>query len=101
MLTSGSIHVRPVSMMAMPASTTPADTAASAAICRNAPRRFASLSRPRMKSNAVSVLTATPTAATAIITGPATGSGDCNRCHASQTITPQAVSSKTALASAA
>ena len=43
----------------------------------------------------------TPTAATAITVGPATGSGSPRRCQASQMIAPQATSSSTALARAA
>ena len=43
MLTTGSIQESPVVMMASPATTTPTDTAASAAMCKNAPRTLASL----------------------------------------------------------
>ena len=100
MLTSGSIQEMPVSRIRMPATTTPAEIAASAAMWRNAPRTFASRC-PRMKSRAVIVLMMTPIAATAITVGPATGSGARRRWIASQRIAPQAVSKSTALARAA
>ena len=59
----------------MPAITTPSDTAASAAMCKNAPRTFRSSWRPRRNSSAVSVFTATPTAATTITGSGAAGVG--------------------------
>ena len=61
--------------MAMPASTTPSETPASAAMCRNAPRMFKSCLRPERNIKAVIVLIRIPTAATPMTIPPATGSG--------------------------
>jgi len=101
MLTTGSIQARPVIMMAPPATTTPTDTAASAAMCRNAPRMLASLWLPRMNRRAVAVLITTPMAATTTMVSPITGAGSLKRRTASQKIAPQAANSSTALANAA
>ena len=100
-LTAGSTRFQPVSPITMPATTTPADTAASAAMCRNAPRMLASLLRPAASQTAVIVLIATPIAATTIMVTPCTGGGSTSRWAASQRITPQATSSRAAFANAA
>ena len=81
--------------------TTPSDTAASAAMCRNAPRMLMSLWRPDMNINAVAPLMTMPITATTITVISATGSGSPNRRTASQTIPPTATSSRTALTSEA
>ena len=101
MLTIGSIHPIPVAMMATPASTTPTDTAASAAMCKNAPRTLASSLLPRIKRIAVTVFMTTPIAATAIMVNPATGAGSLSRQMASHRITAQAANSSTAFKKAA
>jgi hypothetical protein len=100
-LTNGSSHKAPVTRMTRPAMTTPADTAASAAMWRKAPRMLRSPSRPEAKSQAVKPLTAMPIAATAITVPPATGAGSSRRKIASQAIAPTARSRNTALNSAA
>ena len=101
MPTTGSTHVQPVSTMTIPATTTPAETAASAAMWRKAARRLASCCRPRIKSKAVSVLITTPAAATAIMATPIVGTGVPMRCTASQRMAPQPASKSSELNSAA
>src|SRR6516225_9600299 len=56
-------------------STTPAETAASAIMCRNAPRMLRSPLRPEANRAAVTPLTTMPTAATIMTVPLATGSG--------------------------
>ena len=52
-LVTGSIHRSPVSRISTPATTTPTETSASAAMCRKAPRMLMSCLRPRMNISAV------------------------------------------------
>ena len=99
-LTNGSIHSRPVSTMATAASTTPAEMAASPAMCTKVARMFRS-SWPRTNSAAVSPLTTMPAPATQMTVAPATGEGDSRRSAASNAMAPTPISSTTALASAA
>ena len=101
MLTNGSIHPIPVAIMATPARTTPTDTAASAAMCKNAPRTFASSLLPCIKRIAVAVFITTPITATAIMVNPATGAGSLSRQTASHKITAQAASRSIAFKKAA
>ncbi len=100
-LTAGSIQARPVAQMTRPATTTPADTAASAAMCRKAPRMLMSSLEPLTNSHAVSPFTRMPMAATTITVTPATGSGWMRRRIASQITAPMAISRNTALNRAA
>ena len=100
-LATGSIQVSPVPQMTMPATTTAADTTASAAMCRNAPRTLTSPLRPLANSQAVRPLTAMPIAATIDTVSPGTGGGAAIRSPASITIAPSATSSNSALNSAA
>jgi hypothetical protein len=100
-LTTGSTQSQPVSRITSPASTTPADTSASDAMCRKAPRRLMSLLLPAANSQAVSPLIAMPMAATIITVRLATGSGEPSRSTASQEIAPTVISRNTALNSAA
>ena len=74
-LTAGSSHSQPVNPIAIPAATTPAVTKVSAAIWTKALLTLRSLARPDANSIAVPPLTAIPTAATAIMMPPATGTG--------------------------
>ena len=60
-----------------------------------------SRARPEANSSAVPPLTAIPTAATAIMIPPATGTGSAKRNTASQAMPPVTTSRMTALASAA
>ena len=100
-LTTGSSHSQPVIAMASAAITTPAETPASAAMCRKAPRMFRSSLLPFMNIRAVAVLMTMPMAAT-IITGPVwIGSGVAKRRMASQAMAPTAISSRAALPSEA
>jgi hypothetical protein len=71
--TSGSIQSSPVAAMSRPATTTPADAAASPSMWMNAPRMLRSCSRPRMNASAVPRLIAMPTVATTDTTPPAIG----------------------------
>ncbi len=100
-LTAGSSHAHPVSRMTSPATTTPAETSASDAWCRKAPRRFMSLPRPEANSAAVTPLTTMPAAATIITVFPATSSGAPRRSIASSEIAPTVSMRKTALNRAA
>ncbi len=68
----GSSRTQPVKWISRPAITTPSETPASAAMCRKAPRRFRSCSRPRMNSSAVTPFTTMAASATHIIVSPAT-----------------------------
>ncbi len=100
-LTTGSSHSQPVHHMAAAATTTPAEMAASAAMCRKAPRMFRSSLEPFMNIRAVAVLMTMPMPAT-IITGPVwIGCGSAKRRTASQAMAPTATSSTTALVSEA
>ena len=99
-LTTGSSHSAPVSAIARPTTTTPADTSASEAMWRKAPRRLMS-SLPEANSQAVNPLTRMPAAATAITTPPSTGCGARSLKTASSAIAPTATSRNTALNSAA
>ena len=65
-LVTGSTHSQPCQSTSAPAITTPAETTASDAMCRKAPRMLMSSWRPRMKSSAVPRLTTMPIAATTI-----------------------------------
>src|SRR5205814_8421213 len=100
-LTMGSSHNQPVNRMAAPAATTPADTAVSAAMCRNAPLILMSPLRPEAKSQAVTPLITIPTAATIMTMTHATGAGCDRRWSASQAMAPTATSRNMALNSAA
>ena len=100
-LTAGSIHRNPVTRIAQPASTTPSETAASAAICMNAPRMFRSRFRPEKNMSAVTVLMTMPIAATQTIVFPATSGGLCKRRTASQAIAPTETRRRIPLKSAA
>ncbi|MNT75519.1 hypothetical protein D3C72_2144220 [compost metagenome] len=100
-LTTGSSHCQFVQVMIKPAMTTPSETAASAAICRKAPRMFISPLRPDINKSAVAVLIAIPTAATHMTVLPMIGTGELNRWIASQAITPIALSRNMALKRAA
>ena len=100
-LATGSSQLQPNHSARPPATTTPAETSASAAMCRKAPRMFRSLSRPRMNSSAVAVLMTMPMPATTMIVTPSTVCGDCRRCTASQASEPIATSSSKALTKAA
>lgn len=60
----------PVRQSTAPATTTPAETAASATRCRNAPRTLTSPLLPLRKSSAETPLTTTPAAATHIMVVP-------------------------------
>ena len=99
-LTSGSIHHSPLTTIASPATTTPTETSASAAMWRYAPRMLRS-SCPRRKSSAVAVLMTTPTPATAIMTKPSGSCGSISLCIVSNRIAPIATASSSALAMAA
>ena len=98
-LTAGSSHSQPVARTAKATTTTPAETSASAAMCRKAPLILRSDLRPDMKSSAVAPLIAMPTSATQMTVISATGSGLPSRCTASHTMAPTATSSSAALAS--
>ena len=74
-LVSGSSHSQPVSAITSPATTTPAETRASPAMCRKAPRTFRSPLRPEANRAAVIPFTRMPTPATAITVRPDTASG--------------------------
>jgi hypothetical protein len=74
-LVSGSSQSQPVSRMTAAATTTPADTAASATMCRKAPRILRSPFRPEANSQAVAPLMTMPMAATIMTVPLATGSG--------------------------
>ena len=74
----GSSNDQPVRRMTKPATTTPAETAASAAMWRKAPRILRSRFRPPANIQAVTPLTMTPAAATQIIVRPTTGAGSRN-----------------------
>src|SRR5262245_10042049 len=87
--------------MSSAATTTPAGTAASATMCRNAPRMLRSPLRPEANSPAVAPFTTIPTLATIMTVPLATGSGCKSRRTPSQAIAPTATRSKTALNSAA
>jgi len=100
-LINGSIICIPVMEINMPATTTPAEMAASAAMCRYAPRMFRSDFRPDMNMNAVNALITTPTAATRMMVGAWASTGCRRRLTASQTIPPMATSRRRALMSAA
>ena len=99
-LMAGSSQVHPVSRIAPPASTTPADTLASASMCANAPRMLRSPFCPAISSHADRPLATMAMAATAITVHPATSPGSDSRRTASQAIAPVAISSSTALTSA-
>ena len=101
MLTAGSSHSQPVCRTAIAAITTPSETAASAAMCRKAPRTLMSPLAPERNISAVAVLIAMPIAATQITVVSATGSGCARRWTASHRIMPTASSSSMALASEA
>ena len=77
--TSGSSAEMPGARSSRPARKTPGESAAAAAMCRNAPRILMSSRPPDMNSNAVAPLMIMPTAATAIIVRPAAGSGSRSR----------------------
>ena len=100
-LITGSSQFQPRHSARPPATSTPADTAASAAMCRNAPRMLRSSRPPRRNSSAVAVLMTMPTPATAMMVTPCTGCGEARRCAASQASAPMATSSSKALAKAA
>ena len=100
-LVTGSSHTAPVSRIATPAITTPTDTSASAAMCRNAPRMLRSSLRRRTNSSAVTVLMTMPTPATQIIVQPSGSTGFMRRSIVSNRIAPMAIISSAALASAA
>ena len=78
-LTTGSSQSQPVKRITKPATTTPAETIASAAMCMNAPRMLMSPLRPAANSQAVAPLMTMPIAATVITVPPATGSGAPSR----------------------
>ncbi len=98
---TGSSHSQPVSAISAPTTTTASDTAASAAMCRKAPRSLRSRRRPRQNSIAVPALTRKPKAAMPITTRPGTGAGACRRRMLSVASAPQATSNRAALSSAA
>jgi hypothetical protein len=87
--------------MTSPAATTPADTSASDAMWRNAPRRLMSLLLPEANSAAETLLTTTPAAATISTVRPATGSGAPKRQIASSEMAPTVTRRNTALNKAA
>jgi len=91
----------PVRKIIMPAMTTPAETAASAAMCKNAPLMFKSFFRPVKNNVAVTPFNTMPTAATTIMVFPATSAGLAKRRIASQLMPPTATINRIALASAA
>jgi len=82
--------------MAIPANTTPKDTAASAAMWRYAPLMFKSSFCPSLKSKAVTVFITTPMAATMMTVIPSTACGWKKRPNASQAIAPRAISNNIA-----
>ena len=103
-LTTGSSQSQPCHSVKAPAITTPADTSASAAMCKKAPRMLRSCSPPRINNKAVAVLMTMPTPATSIMVTPCApniGSGDMRRPNASHTSAPITTSSSKALANAA
>ena len=100
-LTTGSIQRRPVNRMASPAPTTPAEIAASAAMCRKAPRMLRSPLRPDMNVSAVTVLIAIPSRETQITVRAATSIGLLKRRRASHAIAPTETRRKIALNKAA
>src|SRR5260221_415241 len=77
-LVTGSTQCQPVRRIIIPAMTTPAETAASDAMCRNAPLILRSVFCPRTKSNAVTPLITIPNAATKFA-----GSGGPSECECS------------------
>ena len=79
--------------------TTPAETAASAAMCRKAPRMLMSPLAPDTNSQAVMLFTRMPTPATTITVFPATGAGSPKRWMASHPMAPTATRRNTALKS--
>ncbi len=83
-LATGSIQAWPVSRIRPPATATPAEIAASAAMCRKADRTLRSCSRPRMNSTAVRPLTRMPAMATPIISPEAGSVGALKRPMASR-----------------
>ena len=100
-LMAGSIQFQPVNRMAQPASTTPAETAASAAMWRKAPRMLMSVLRPDANIQAVRPLTAIPMPAMIITVWPAVYSGRLNLKIASHAMAPMTVKRNIALNSAA
>ncbi len=100
-LTTGSIQARPVRMIKPPATATPTEIAASAAMCRKAERTLRSCSLPRVNRRAVSPLVTTPARATPIINFDEGAPGEENRSMASRAMKPQANTRITALARAA
>ena len=100
-LTTGSTHSQPVSEMTNPATTTAADTPASANMCMKAAWTLRSPLRPEANSMAVAPLTTMPSAATAMTMPATTGWGWISRCTASHAMAPTASSNSRALNSAA
>src|SRR5215471_16711966 len=100
-LTIGSIQGSPVITIAIPAITTPAETAASAVMCTNALRMLRSPLRPDRNISAVAVLMAMPTSETQITVLPATSIGTPKRRIASHTIAPTETRRRMALKRAA
>jgi hypothetical protein len=100
-LMMGSSQTQPSSRTPAPASTTPTEMAASAAMWRKAARMLRSLWRPRAKSMAVKPLMSTPMAATTIMVPPLTGAGSRIRPTASQAMPAMANNSSSPLARAA
>jgi hypothetical protein len=97
----GSSQSQPVALIPMPISTTPTETAASAAMCKNAPLILISRLRTAMNSNAETVLMTTPAAATHMTVLAATTSGCAIRPIASQAIPTTTTSNTMALVRAA
>ena len=100
-LAAGSSQAQPNHSDSAPATTTPADTSASPAMCTKALRMFRSSSPPRMNSSAVPRLMKMPMPATTITVTPWVGSGALRRPMASQASEPIATSSSSAFANAA
>src|SRR3546814_18715133 len=87
--------------MASAPTTTPAETAASAAMWMNAPRILRSPFLPRANRSAVAVLMTMPMDATTMTVPPATGCGDPSLLIASKAMAPITTSSNSPLSSAA
>src|SRR3954470_15134685 len=78
-LNAGSSQYQPVKIIATPAITTPNDTAASAAMCKYAPRILMSCLLPFINKSAEIVFTTIPTPATIVTVKPATAGGSAKR----------------------
>ena len=99
-LIAGSTHCWPVHRITSPAKTTATETAASDAICRNAPRILMSC-WPRTNIIALIPFTMIPSAATAMIVCPCAAEGWISRRTTSAPIAPTAINRNSAFASAA